>query len=172
MHAELVVLRLVHVVSGMLWVGFMLFNVAFLMPALQSLGPGPAQGQVMGALQRRRLMTVLPLVALLTVLSGLRLYWIVSDGFSAAYVQSRMGTTFGIAALLAIAAYAIGMAVARPAMARMGALGARLASAAEEERAALQAEMQRLRARGRVWSLVVAALVLTAAAGMAVARYL
>jgi hypothetical protein len=153
----------------MLWVGFMVYMVAFLMPALQTVGP--AAGQVMAALQRRRLMAFMPGVALLTLLSGLRLYWIMSDGFSPAYVHSRMGMTFGIAGLLAITAFVLGMTVTRPAMARMSALGAQLPTAGEAERPALQAEMARLRERGRRGSLGIVTLVLLAAVGMAVARY-
>jgi hypothetical protein len=51
-------------------------------------------------------------------------------------------------------------------------LGASLATASAEERAARTAEMQRLRARGAVRGRVVAFLLLFALAAMAVARYL
>lgn len=169
MHAELLVLRLVHVLSGLVWVGAMVFMSAFLMPALQH--AGPAAGAVMAGLQQRRLMTFMPVVASLTLLSGFRLYWIMSDGFSAAYARSPTGLTFGVAGLLALAAFVLGLAVIRPAMARAGMLGQRLASASEAERVAIQQEMQHLRARGASLSLVAAALVVLAAAGMAVARY-
>ena len=170
MSAEIIVLRLVHVLCGMLWVGAMVFMSAFLMPALQQVGP--AAGAVMGALQRRRLMTFMPVVATLTLLSGFRLYWIMSDGLAAAYVESPVGITFGVAGLLATVGFVLGLAVARPAMARAGALAQRVASAPEAERAALQAEMAGLRQRGRAASLAVATLVVLAAVRMAVARYL
>ena len=125
----------------------------------------------MGALQGRRLMTVMPVVAALTILSGLRLYWIMSDGFSAEYMTSRIGAAFGIAGLLAIVAFVLGLAIVRPAMARAGALAQRLATIPEAERASLQQEIQRVRSRGASLSLVVSVLVVLAAAGMAVARY-
>ena len=83
MEAELIVLRLIHVLGGIFWVGSALFTAIYLVPSLAQ--AGPAAGQVMGALQRRRLFIVLPTVAVLTVLSGIRLMQLTSDGFSAAY---------------------------------------------------------------------------------------
>lgn len=171
MHAEILVLRLIHVVSGVLWVGAIVFLSGFVMPALQQAGPAAA-GPVMAGLMRRRAMTFMPVVATLTILSGFRLYWVMSDGFRAAYVESAMGLTFLVAGIVATIAFAIGMAVTRPAMARVAALAQQLPTMPEAARPPLQAEMQRLRARGRTGSLVVAWLVGLAAAGMAVARYL
>lgn len=169
MHAELLVLRLIHVVGGVIWVGTALFNTVFLMPALQQ--AGPAAAPVMAGLQRRRLMSFLPIVATLTLLSGLRLYWIVSGGFSPAWVHSGPGVTFGAAGLLSIIAFVMGLAVARPAMMRAAQLSQQLASAGGEARAALEAEIRAARGRGASSSLIVTVLLALAAAGMAVARY-
>lgn len=171
MHAEIIVLRLVHVVCGMLWVGAIVFMAGFLTPAIQIAGPA-AGGAIMGALQQRRAMTFLPVVAVLTLLSGFRLYWIMSDGFSAAYAHSPMGLTFGIAGIVATVAFILGMAIARPAMMRAGMLAQQLATVPEAQRGPLQAELARLRTRGRSMSIVVAVLVVLAGAAMAVARYL
>jgi hypothetical protein len=157
--------------SGALWAGGVVFLSGFLMPALQQAGPAAA-GPVMAGLVERRAMTYMPVVAGLTILSGFRLYWIMSDGFGAAYAESAMGLTFLVAGIMATIAFIIGMVVTRPAMTRVATLAQQLPSTAETERPALQAEMQGLRARGRTASLIVAWLVVLAAAGMAVARYL
>lgn len=61
MSAELIVLRLVHVLGGIFWVGSGLFMVFFLVPAMGTVGP--TAGQVMGGLQQRRLITVVPVIA-------------------------------------------------------------------------------------------------------------
>ena len=53
MQAEMLILRVVHVLGGIFWVGSALFMAFMLMPALAS--AGPAAGAVMGAMQRRRL---------------------------------------------------------------------------------------------------------------------
>lgn len=171
MHAEILVLRLVHVTSGALWVGGIVLLSGFVMPALQQAGPAAA-GPVMAGLIQRRAMTYMPVVAGLAILSGFRLYWIMSDGFAAPYVESATGLTFLVAGIVATVAFIIGMAVTRPAMARVAALAQQLPTMPEAARPPLQAEMQRLRARGRMASLIVAWLVVLAAAGMAIARYL
>lgn len=62
MNPEILVLRLVHVLGGVFWLGSGLFTAFFLMPALAT--AGPAAGPLMGALQRRKLFTVLPIVDL------------------------------------------------------------------------------------------------------------
>ena len=171
MSTEIVVLRLIHVVSGVLWGGAIVFLSGFVMPALQQAGPAAA-GPVMAGLVQRRAMTFMPVVATLTILSGFRLYWIMSDGFGPAYVGSPMGLTFLVAGIAATIAFAIGMVVTRPAMARVAALAQQVPSVPEAARPPMQAEMQGLRARARTASLAVAWLVGLAAAGMAVARYL
>ena len=56
-----IVLRLIHVVAGALWVGMVTFATYFLQPALQE--SGPEGGKVMAAVQRRGLMTVMPILA-------------------------------------------------------------------------------------------------------------
>ncbi|HXE57416.1 MAG TPA: hypothetical protein VNK43_05405 [Gemmatimonadales bacterium] len=171
MEPLVIVLRLVHVVCGVLWVGMALFNTFFLGPALQE--AGPAAGKVMEGLQRRRLMTITPLLAVATLLSGVWLFWRASLGFSGAFLRSPVGHTFALGGVAAIAAFVIGMTVARPAMMRAGALAQRLAGAASEgERQAMAAELGRLRARGATSGRLVAALLLVATAAMAVARYL
>lgn len=170
MIAELLVLRLVHILGGIFWLGSGLFTTFFLVPALGRVGP--AAGQVMGALQQRRLFTVLPVVAILTILSGLRLFQVVSAGFAPAYVSSRMGQTFLWSGVAAIAAFLLSLIVARPAMLRAGQLGATMASAPDDQRAERAAEIARLGRRGAIASVAAMVLLIGAAAGMAVARYL
>ena len=51
MELLLLVLRLVHVVGGILWVGFAVFVPFYLAPAIAEVGPDG--GKVMAALQRR-----------------------------------------------------------------------------------------------------------------------
>lgn len=170
MFAELVVLRIIHVLGGIFWVGSGLFTTFFLMPALGSVGPSAA-GPLMGALQQRRLFTILPVVALLTILSGLRLFQIASAGFAPAYVSSRTGQTFIWSGIAAVAAFLLSILVARPAALRAGQLGATIASLPEGQRAERGAEVERLRRRSAVASIAATTLLIAAAIGMAVARY-
>jgi uncharacterized membrane protein len=170
MRAELLVLRLVHILSGIMWVGSGMYTSFFLIPALSST---PAvMGQVMAGLQRRRLLPVLQIVAALTILSGLRLLWIDSGGFAASYFDSGTGRTFGISAGAAIIAAVLSFGVAQPALRRAGAIAASLAASADAgERERLTAQLDRLRRSGTVASALAVGFGLLAASGMAIARY-
>ena len=170
MTTELLILRLVHVLSGIFWVGSALFTALFLLPAVGTLGP--RGGEVFAALQRRKLPTVLFTAALLTIASGLRLLWITSGGFSTAYFATAPGFGFTTAGTSAILAFLLGALVSRPAMQRAGRLGATLATVTAERRAEITAQIAVLRRRGAVAGTAVAALLVLAAAGMSVARYL
>jgi uncharacterized membrane protein len=171
MTAELLVLRLVHILGGMIWVGSGIFNSFFLLPTLAQ--AGPAAGQIMAGLQRRRLFTILPIVALLTILSGVRLMQITSAGFSPAYFASTSGRTYAWSGVAAIIGFLIGVFIARPAAMRAASIGATLATSTDAAaRASLSAALERSRRIGSIASSVSVVLVVLAAAGMAVARYL
>ena len=166
----LLLLRLLHVVGGALWVGMAVYTTVYLIPAVEDAGPDG--GKVMAALQRRGILTVLPALALVTVLSGAWLYWRMSGGMSGEFLRSGTGLTFGLGGLASVAAYAIGIAVLRPSMMRAAALMSQIGpQMAEAERRERVAEAQRSRARGSRAGQIVAVLLLAAVAAMAVARY-
>jgi uncharacterized membrane protein len=171
MTTEMLVLRLVHILGGMIRVGSGIFNSFFLLPTLAQVGP--AAGQVIAGLQRRRLFTILPIVALLTILSGVRLMQITSGGFSPAYFASTSGRTYAWSGLAAIVGFLVGVVIARPAAMRAASVGATLAGTTDQAaRAPLVASLERLRRTSSIASSVSVGLVVLAAAGMAVARYL
>jgi uncharacterized membrane protein len=167
---ELVVLRLIHVLGGIFWVGSAVFTTLFLAPALTS--AGPAAGTIMLALRKRHLMTVLPLAAILTILSGARLMWIASAGFASGYFTTAHGSAYAIAGAATIVAFLNAMLVARPVAIRCAALGQRLAAVPEPERSTLSMQLATLTRRNVVASAVTITLLVFGSAGMAVARYL
>ena len=171
MMAEMLVLRLVHVLGGVFWVGAMMYNAFFLMPTIAQAGPAAA-GPIIAGFQQRKLFVWLPIVAILTMLAGVRLMMIQSANFSSAYFGTPMGRTYLAGGAMAIIAFAIGFAVNRPAMTRMSELGAAMASANDSAKAAMQGEMAMLRKRSGVGTVVVTWLLIGAAAAMAVARYM
>ncbi len=166
-----IVLRLVHVVSGALWVGMMVFSVFYLMPAMQEVGPDG--GKVMAAIQKRGLMTLMPLLGLGALISGVWLYIRAGAGMPAEYGRSPAGMAFGFGGLAALVAWLLGIAVLRPSMMKAMALGQSLGpSAGAEERQRVMGEAQRLRGRAAAAGRATAYLLLFAVATMAVARYL
>ena len=167
----MVTLRFVHVVSGALWVGMMAFTVVFLTPALRDVGP--EGGKVMAALQRRRLMIVVPILALLTLISGMWLFSRFAGAAGMAIARTPVGLAFALGGASALIAFLLGIVLMRPVMTRSVALAETMGSArTEQERAARMAEMQRLRARGAAVGWVVTLLLFLALGAMAVARYL
>ena len=167
----IVTLRLVHIVAAATWVGMVVFTSFLLGPAVQDTGPDG--GKVMVALQRRGLMTVIPVLALTTILTGIWLYWRASLGFERAYMMTAMGHTFALGGVLAIVAFVLGMSVMRPSMLRAMRLAQEMAAlTTEQERAVRMEEIARLRSRGAAAGRIVAVLLLVATAAMAVARYL
>ena len=169
MQVELLVLWLIHVVGGIIWVGSTFFSFVWLLPSVVK--AGPAGGQVMVNLQKRHFMTVLPIVAILTILSGVRLMQLVSSGFSAGYFRTSMGRGFAISALLSIVGFLIGLMVARPATVRIARLQ-QTAASDQTSKELVQAEIKKLQSRAAMSGTIVMVLLVLAAAGMAVSRYM
>jgi len=171
MNLYVVVLRLLHIVFGVLWVGFACFVPFVLLPSLMD--SGPAAGPVMGAIQRRGLPKIMSAFAGITILAGILLLRRVSGGFKPEFMGSHMGIALSIGALAALIAFAIGMFVVRPTMTKAGILSEGIASATSDaDRAALMATIGALRNRGAAGGKWVAWLLLVAVTAMAVARYL
>ena len=169
MDAAIIIARLLHVLTGIFWVGAMLFMTAFLVPSIAEAGPDGAK--VMAGLTRRKFMLILPVVAVVTILSGIWLYWRVSSGFNGVYLRSGPGHTYGIGGILAIIAFGIGVTVTRPAMMKAAALSQSAMNASPGERDALMARAQQLRMRSAKGGKVVAWLLALSAVTMAVGRY-
>ena len=165
----MIVLRFLHVVSGALWVGMFAFVGFFLMPAFAEVGPDGTK--VQAALGKRRIQVIMPVIALITLVSGFWLYQRLSGGAIGALLKTPVGLAFGLGGLSALLAFAAGIGLARPLMMRSMKLGEQMKTASPADRSAITAEMQRLGARGATLNRVVMALLLLALTAMAVARY-
>src|SRR6266487_87252 len=110
----MLMLRFAHVFFGALWVGMMAFQTFFLMPALAEAGPDG--GKLMAALMRRRLPVILPIVALITLVSGFWLFQRLSGGAAAGLMRTSMGMAFGSGGAAALLAFLVGIVVMRLAM--------------------------------------------------------
>jgi hypothetical protein len=167
----LVILRFLHVVLGAYWAGVIIFTALYLEPSVRA--AGPAGGQVMGQLVARGHLTVLPVVALVTILSGVDLLRRVSGGFDPAFMGSPFGVALSIGALAAIVAFIIGVSIMRPTALKVMALSQAAMQAPEgAARDAQLAAVAPLRRRATVTLRVVAVLLAVTVTTMAVGRYL
>ena len=151
----LLLARLLHIVVGVFWAGTVFFNAWLLAPALRDVGPDG--GKVMAALARRGLLVILPVSGILTILSGIWLYWHASVGFDPAYMRSRPGMVYGLGMVATLVAFLIGVLVVRPSVAKMA--------------TADPSDASKLRARVAAFSMLVAVLVAVTVICMAVGRY-
>ena len=168
--AALAVLRAVHIVSGVFWVGATMFLAGFLVPAVRA--SGPAAGPVMQhVVESRRLPLYMLTATLLVIISGGVQMWLDAAGSSGAWMRSGPGQTFSLGAALAIVGGIIGAAVNAPAGRRLGAIIAGARARGGPPSADELAEIQRLQgrlARATGWAAV---LLVLATIAMAVARY-
>jgi uncharacterized membrane protein len=171
MNTATLVLRLVHIVCGVYWAGTLMFLATLLQPAVAEAGPGGAA--VQQGLMRRRMLEIIPVMAILTILSGIELYRRASGNFSTDWMVTGPGLSLTLGGLASLIAFAIGMTILRPSAKRTGPLAQKAQGLPEgAEREALMAEVQRLRRRMAVGGRVVAGLLLVAVVSMAVFRYL
>ena len=162
--------RALHVGLGAFWVGTAIFFAAFLQPAMRDAGPDAAK--VAAGLMKSGFMKVIPVASILSLLSGIYLYWRLSAGFSVAYMSTPAGATYLVGGIAAIVAFAVGFSVSRPAMLRAAALTQAAMAAAPPERAATMGQAQAQRARAEVAGQWIAWLLAVTVLAMAIARYL
>lgn len=168
---ELLILRLIHIFCGAFWAGATIYVAMFVLPAVKALGPdgGKFMAQL---LKTKKLPVFMNIVALLNILSGLRLLDILTDHFrNTAWFGTHYGMAISIGMVAAIGAFCIGFFVSRPTAAKMNALAAVIASAGGPPTEAQVQQIGALRAK-MAKSLVILAWHLGAAlAFMAMAKY-
>jgi hypothetical protein len=163
------VMRLLHVGLGAFWAGALIFTAFFLFPAMRDAGPDGAK--VGAELLRRNFVNIMPIVALITILSGLWLY-LRNMGLGPGYAQSRAGMAIGIGAVAAVLAFLLGIGIVRPSILQAARLSQAAASRpGPEQQGALEAA-RALRARAGKAGVAVALLLAISVMTMAVARYL
>jgi uncharacterized membrane protein len=163
-------LRAVHILLAALWLGAAFLLSMFVMPAVCD--TGPAGGQLMLTLHKRKLHAFMAGSALLTVLTGIWLYWMFTAGLQAQVMFSPGGLAFGIGGVCGLVAMILGGAVMGRGTARMVALGQQFATLPESERGAQMQEMDALRGRLGIAGKLILLLMIVALLLMAVGHYL
>jgi uncharacterized membrane protein len=163
-----IVLRLIHILGGIFWVGAMIMLAGFLIPTVRA--TGREGGRFMQSLmQQQRLQLYLGLAAALTVLSGITMYARLAAATHGAWAGTGPGIAYGVGALAAILGAALGGGLSGSAGRKMLALGQAVGSAPPSPEQ--QAELARLQRRMALGARLAAGFLVIAAGAMAVGRY-
>jgi hypothetical protein len=168
----MILLRIVHIATGVIWVGSLFVVVVFVQPSAATLGPAGAP--FMAELRRRRFVDVVFIDAVFTVVAGFFLYWHdwhLLPSFDD-WISSHFGAALTVGGLLAISGLAVAGSVTRPTIARLVALGRRVADSGGPPSPEVAARIGGLQRRLVIAERVSFTLVLLAVAAMASARYL
>ena len=166
----LVLARVVHIIAGSMIVGTAILNSMFVMPSIRA--AGPAGGQVMAQMVKRKLPVVMSSNLVLLFLSGLYLMWHVSGHFQGEWFGTRFGIAITTGITLTVLAAGFGQGVAGPTMRKMQKLLADAQAAGGPPSPETQAEVARLQDRLQTVMRTAALMVVLAGAAMAAARYL
>ena len=170
--AYLVALRIVHITTGVIWVGSLFVVVVFVQPSAAALGPAGAP--VMSERRRRRFVDVVFIDALFTVLAGAFLYWHdwhLYPSFGD-WIGSSFGASLTVGAVFAIAGLGVAASLTRPTIGRLVSLGKQVAESGGTPLPDTAAQIGALQRRLVVAERVSFSLVLLAVVAMASARYL
>jgi uncharacterized membrane protein len=168
----IVLLRVVHIATGVIWVGSLFVVVVFVQPSAATLGSAGAP--FMAELRRRRFVDVVYVDAVLTVVAGSFLYWHdwhLHPSFGD-WIDSRFGASLTVGAVLALSGLGVAALVTRPTIVRLVALGKQIAGSGGAPLPEVTAQIGTLQHRLVVAERASFALVLLAVVAMAAARYL
>jgi uncharacterized membrane protein len=165
----IMVLRVIHIFSGIFWVGFSIFNIGFLQPAISASGAGGQQ--VMGYLtQKTRLLATVYTAATLTLLSGLTMYALLV-GLRIPIILSGYGIVLTTGATAGLIAWIIAIFVIRGIINQIQGLGREIRAQGTPPSPEQAGRMGALSARMNSVGQVGVGFMVLAVLGMAIAQY-
>ena len=124
----LIVLRTIHVVGGICWVGGAIIHHFFLEPTAKANGP-EGQQFMQFLIVRRRFPIFMSIASLATIISGILLYGPSSSGWDPTWITSGPGLVLTLGSIAGFVALVIGFAVISPAAVKLTGLGQTIATA-------------------------------------------
>jgi uncharacterized membrane protein len=165
-----ILLRIIHIVAGVFWVGAALTGTFFLAPAARSSGQ-EGQKFIQTLMERLRFRAAISVAAILTILAGFLLYARDSGGFQQSWITSSVGLGFTIGALAGIASLLYGAVVMGPTGKKFGELAEAIQAQGGPPTSEQQSQMAKLNERISTASHINTALLVIALLAMATARY-
>lgn len=170
MNFLMIFLRFIHIFSGVFWVGSTFFLVSFVQPTVVATG---AEGQkfMQHLAFRTRFTASMIGVGILTVLSGLTMYWRITD-FQWKLISTSYATVLGLGGIAGILAFGAGYYLINRPTQRMKALAVAMGASEGPPTPDQLAEMRSLGNAVAQGGRVTATLMALALLGMALAQYI
>jgi hypothetical protein len=169
--ALMIILRLIHILGGVFWVGTVFIITWFLLPANKT--TGQAGLVVMQEVMMRRKLSVYLMTAMgLTILSGLTMYARMAMITHGAWASTTNAKVLGFGALCGIVGGAIGGSISKATGMKMAAIGKAIQDSGQPPTEAQKSEIGALQEKMQKVMSFVAILLILAVAAMASARYL
>jgi hypothetical protein len=167
----MIALRLIHILLGVFWAGAAFFAAMFILPSVRA--AGPAAGPFMRQLMEVRKYPIYAMVfGLVTVASGLWMYFHNNSASNGEFARSHAGMAYGFGGLTAILTLIVGAVIMGPTSAKMAKLSAQLASQGgpptPEQQGLIKTFQDRLGLGVRLATILLCITVIT----MAIGRYL
>ncbi|HET6824068.1 MAG TPA: hypothetical protein VFH34_15560 [Anaerolineales bacterium] len=159
-------LRIIHIVAGVFWVGSAVFMTVFIAPTAGALGES-GQRFVGHMLSNTKFSTRMAIASGSTILAGAILYGLDARA-GEAWLQSSFAIGLGIGAAFAVIGFVFGILVGRTTTA-MAQLGAQVQGKPTAEQ---MTRLQSMQSQLRTYSMVNVASLILATIFMAIARYL
>jgi hypothetical protein len=169
--ALMILLRLIHILGGVFWVGTVFVITWFLLPSNKT--TGQAGLVVMQEVMMRRKLSVYLMVAMgLTILSGLAMYARMAMITHGVWASTTNAKVLGFGALCGIVGGAIGGSISKATGMKMAAIGKAIQDSGQPPTEAQRSEITALQEKMQKVMSFVAILLVLAVAAMASARYL
>lgn len=168
MDIYILVLRLVHILAGVFWVGGALFMNFFIGPTI---GATAQAGKQFASylMIRTRLVTVMTSAALLTILAGGLLYWRDSQGLASLWMYAGSGIGYAIGGVSGLIGAIFGIMFGQLNQ-KMALIGAEIKGG--EPTPEQLAQLQRIQKQLKVIAPIQVISLIIAVVFMAIARYL
>ena len=170
MNFLMIILRLLHIIAGVFWVGAALMLTFFISPTVGATKEA-GQGFMRHFMGNTKFNLVMWTSAITAVVAGQILYWIDSDGFTSAWMHSGPGIGFGGAAGFALLGLIVGVFQNKNSNA-LAQLGGQIQSQGTPPSPEQAVQLQSLGKALKIGGTLNATFLILATIGMAIARYL
>jgi uncharacterized membrane protein len=162
-------MRIIHIFGGVFWVGASFFMVSFVTPSVIATGQ-EGQKFMQQLAFRTRFATTMLLVSVLTILSGLVMYWQIFE-FKASALSTGYGLLLTLGAIAAFIGFIVAYFMQNRNIRRMKAISTSIAASGGPPTPEQQTEMKSLSETVATGGQITSVLLALALLGMSIAQY-